>query len=179
MTTNEAVDAALVLTTVIEGAYTSLKRAFDSLPEEQVYKQPTAETNSIAWLAWHMNRWKDKQSGQAVGEDEVWVTGGWHDKFGMTEDRTGMGDTPEQVAEFKPSLEVLWGYVDAVHEAFLARIAGMNTEDLEKPVYYIPGRGSPRPAWRSLAGICSDSLKHMGQIEYLKGLFSGKGSFPA
>ena len=177
--TDKLVDATLVLTTIIDGVYSSMKRAFDGLAEEQLYQQPSADTNSIAWLAWHMNRWKDKQSAQASGKDEVWVTGGWHDKFGMPADRTGMGDTPEQVAEFKPYLELLWGYIDAVHEAFTERINAMSAEDLERSINYIPGRGEPRPAWRSLAGICSDSLKHMGQIEYLKGLFNGKGWFPA
>jgi len=174
MTTDRPADAKLVLTTIIEGIYNSMTRAFDGLPEENLYRQPTSDTNSIAWLAWHMNRWKDKQISQAIGEDEVWVTGGWHDKFDMQADRTGMGDTPEQVTAFKPSQELLWGYIDAVHQSFMSRIGAMSPDDLEKPVYYIPGRGEPRAAWRTLAGICSDSLKHMGQVEYLKGLFASQ-----
>jgi hypothetical protein len=85
----------------------------------------------------------------------------------------------EQVAEFKPSQDLLWGYIDAVHQAFMDRVGRMTPEGLEQPIYYIPGRGEPRPAWRSLAGICTDNLKHMGQIEYLRGLFTGKGWFLA
>ncbi len=179
MTTDKPADAILVITTLIEGVNGSLKRAFEGLTEEQFQQQPTADTNSIVWLAWHMNRWKDKQSAQAIGEEEVWVSGGWHDKFGMPAGRTGLGDTLEQVAEFKPSQDLLWGYIDAVHQAFMDRVGRMTPEGLEQPIYYIPGRGEPRPAWRSLAGICTDNLKHMGQIEYLRGLFTGKGWFLA
>jgi len=32
-----------------------------------------------------------------------------------------------------------------------------------------------RPAWRALAGVCSDSAQHSGQIAYLRGLMSGYG----
>ena len=179
MTTDKPADVTLFVTTLMDSAYGSLKRAFDGLTEEQLQQQPTPETNSIVWLAWRMNRWKDKQSALASGDEEVWISGGWYDKFGMPPERTGLGDTLEQVAEFKPSHALLWGYIDAAHQAFMARVEGMTPDDLEKPVNYIPGRGEPRPAWRSLLGACSDTLKHTGQIEYLRGLFTGKGWFPA
>jgi hypothetical protein len=179
MTTDKPVDVAFFITTFMEGAYGSLKRAFDGLTEEQLCQQPTSDANSIVWLAWHMNRWKDKQSAQAVGEDEVWVSGGWHDKFGMPADRTGLGDTLEQVAEFKPSQELLCGYTDAAHQAFMDRVGRMSADDLAKNINYIPGRGEPRPAWRTLMGACSDTVKHTGQIEYIRGMLTGKGWFPA
>jgi hypothetical protein len=179
MTTDKPIDVANFITTFMDGAYSSMKRAFDGLAEEQLQKQPTADTNSMVWLAWHANRWQDKQSAQAVGEDEVWVSGGWHDKFGMPADRSGIGDTLEQVAEFKPSQELLWGYIDAAHQAFTRRVESMSAEDLAKNVDYIPGRGDPRPVWRTLMGACSDTFKHTGQIEYIRGMLTGKGWFPA
>mgnify|MGYP001159521009 FL=1 len=179
MTTDKSVDVNMFVTTLMDYAYGSVKRAFDGLTQEQLHHQPTPDTNSMAWLAWHLNRWKDRQSALATGDEEVWTSGGWNDKFGMPAERTGLGDTSEQVSEFNPSPELLWGYIDAAHQRFLERVASMSPEDLEKPVHYIPGRGEPRPAWRSLYGACSDAVKHTGQIEYLRGLITGKGWFGA
>ena len=57
------------VTILLDYANGSLKRAVDGLTDEQVYHQPTEDTNNIAWLAWHMNRWKDWQghAGQRRG----------------------------------------------------------------------------------------------------------------
>lgn len=179
MTTDKPVNVTLFITTLMDAAYGSVKRAVDGLTEEQIHHQPTSDTNSIAWLAWHLTRWKDRQSARASGVEEVWISGGWYDRFSMSTERSGDGDTSEQVAEFRPSQELLWGYVDAAHQAFLGRVAHMSPEDLEKPMHYMPGMGEPRPAWRSLLGACSDTVKHTGQIEYLRGLITGKGWFGA
>ena len=37
---------------LLETAYRSLKQATDDLTDEQLYYQPTAESNSMAWLVW-------------------------------------------------------------------------------------------------------------------------------
>ena len=96
------------VTILLDYANGSLKRAVDGLTDEQVYHQPTEETNNIAWLAWHMNRWKDWQGSLVSGEEQVWIRDGWCDKFGIPAERTGIGDTTEQVAEFRPPLDLLW-----------------------------------------------------------------------
>ncbi len=167
------------VTILLDYANGSLKRAVDGLNDEQVFHQPTEDTNNIAWLAWHMNRWKDWQGSLVSGEEQVWIRDGWCERFGIPSERTGIGDTTEQVAEFRPPLDLLWSYTDAAHTTFIERVNALSAEELEQMVHYTPGRGEPRPKWRSILGVCSDTMKHTGQIEYLRGLITGKGWFGA
>ena len=167
------------VTILLDYANGSLKRAVDGLTEEQVFHQPSSDTNTIAWLAWHMNRWKDWQGHLVTGEEQVWVRDGWWERFGIPAERTGIGDTSEQVAAFRTPPALLWGYTEAAHTTFIERVNGLSVAQLEEMVQYMPGRGEHRPKWRSILGVCSDTMKHTGQIEYLRGLITGKGWFGA
>jgi hypothetical protein len=81
-----------------EAPYRWIKQAAEDLTDQQLYYQPTPETNSIAWLIWHLSRWRDRISAAIAAEPEAWVSEGWHRRFAMSADRTGLGDTLEQDA---------------------------------------------------------------------------------
>ncbi len=147
------------VTILLDYANGSLKRAVDGLTDEQVFHQPTGDTNNIAWLAWHMNRWKDWQGNLVTGEEQVWIRDGWCERFGIPAERTGIGDSTEQVAEFRPPLELLWGYTEAAHTTFIERVNSLSQEQLEEMVHYIPG---PR---RSSAEVAVDPWGVLGHYE--------------
>ena len=152
--------------------------ATDDLTDEQLYYQPSSETNSIAWLAWHMSRWQDMYASLASEEPEVWVSEGWAEKFGMEHDRTGLGDTAEQVAAFRVDRKLIFGYVDAALEAAIERVGRMTTEQLESKMLYMPYQDTV-PSSRALMAVVMDTTQHTGQISYLRGLITGKGWMPA
>ena len=52
---DDAVDLHQFIIALLESAHRSLKQATDGLTDEQLYYQPTPETNSIAWLMWHLS----------------------------------------------------------------------------------------------------------------------------
>jgi uncharacterized damage-inducible protein DinB len=158
---------------LLEGAYRSIKQATDDLTDEQLYYQPTVETNSIAWLVWHLSRWRDAISASISGEAQIWMSEGWAQRCGIAGERTGLGDTPAQVTAFRIERAVLFGYVEAAHQRTVARVAALTPTQLEQPTTSYTGE--KRPAWRALAGVCSDSAQHTGQIAYLRGLMSGYG----
>ena len=158
---------------LLEAAYRSIKQATDDLTDEQLYYQPTAETNSIAWLVWHLSRWRDAVSATISGEPQIWVSEGWAKRCGLPDERTGLGDTPAQVTAFRVERAVLFGYVDAAHQRTVARVATLTPTQLEQSITSYTGE--KRPAWRALAGVCGDSAQHTGQIAYLRGLMSGYG----
>jgi uncharacterized damage-inducible protein DinB len=172
---NVASDMALnqFIIALLETAYRSLKQATDDLTDEQLYYQPTAESNSMAWLLWHLSRWRDYISATISGEPQIWVSAGWAQQCGMPGERTGMGDTPAQVTAFHVERAVLFGYVDAAHQRTIERIATLTPAQLEQPI--VSHTGEQRPAWRALAGMCGDSAQHAGQIAYLRGMLSGYG----
>ena len=173
-TDSKLVDVNEFAITFFEGAHRTVLQAIDGLTDEELFQQPSSDTNSIGWLAWHLSRWKDQFAARAVEEEQVWVTQGWPERFGVDPERTGMGDSLEQVAAFRPAREVLLGYVEAAHQAMVERIARLSPGRLLEDSTYAPGR-EPRPVWRSLAGTVSDTGQHTGQIAYVRGLITGYG----
>jgi hypothetical protein len=169
----ESVDLNRYMVALCEAPYRWVKRTLEELPQEQLYYQPTPDTNSIAWLVWHLSRWRDRISAAVAGEPEVWVGDGWADRFGMTADRTGLGDTPEQVASFRPGLADLSGYAEAAHQALVQRVSRLTPQQWEAEIEYQPG--SRRPAWRALVSVVEDSAEHTGQVNYLRGMLAGQG----
>jgi len=171
--TTEHVDLNSFIVDRIEAAYRWIDRLSEGLTDEQFYYQPTADTNSIAWLVWHLSRWRDRISASVTGETQVWISDGWAERFSMAEDRTGLGDTPEQVAAFRVPRGQVLGYAEAAHRAILERVTKLTPEQFKQQIEYLPG--DLRPAWRVLAGVVGDSLEHVGQINYLRGMTAGLG----
>ena len=169
---------SLELVPFIEGTFTrsvnSIKQATTGLSDEQLYFQPIQDTNSIAWLAWHLSRRKDYYSSKLVGDEQVWVTEGWYQRFGMTAEETGLGHTPEQVTAFRPAPALLFGYVEAANNAAMDRISRLRPELLDREVELDANRGM-RPAWQMFNPMISDCLQHLGQISYLRGVITGRG----
>ena len=157
----------------LDASYLWIERLREGITDEQFYYRPTDDTNSIAWLVWHLSRWRDRTSAIVSGDTEVWTSGGWSQRFGMSEERTGMGDTAEQVAGFRPDRDLVLSYADGAHRAIVERVSRLTADQLEEPVKGLPGE--PRPAWRVLAGVIGDSTEHVGQINYLRGMPSGLG----
>ena len=111
------------LNDLLEDGYERIKGtlhlSLDGLTDGQLHHLPTSESNSIAWLAWHIGRGQDFEintSFRAI--DQVWIEGGWYAKCGKSADPLdhGTGYTSEQVAAFRSDTKTLQAYYDAVHE---------------------------------------------------------------
>ncbi len=112
-------------------------------------------------------------SAAIVSAPQVWVREGWYKRFGLSEEGTGLGHTPEQVAAFRVKREALFGYLDAAHHETINRVASLTPAQIGQTVEYPPG--ASRPVWQALAGMSGDSYQHAGQIAYLRGLMTGHG----
>jgi hypothetical protein len=171
--TGEQEDLKRFITALLESSWRQIKLATADLTDEQLYYQPMAETNSIAWLVWHLSRWRDFVSAIISDVPQVWVSEGWATRCGLPPERTGFGDTPEQVRTFRVEHAALFGYMDAAHRATIERLSTLTPAQFAQPITYVPG--DSRPVWRALAGVCGDSLQHTGQIAYLRGMVTGYG----
>ncbi len=150
----------------LDASYLWIERLRDGVTDEQFYYRPNADTNSIAWLVWHLSRWRDRTSAIVTGDTQVWIREGWFQCFGISEERTGLGDTPEQVADFRPDRDLVLSYADAAHRAIVDRVLKLTANQLVEHVNGL--KGEPRPAWRVLAGVIGDSSEHVGHINYLR-----------
>ncbi|MDF1604393.1 DUF664 domain-containing protein [Nocardioides sp. YIM 152315] len=144
--------------------------AVDGLTEEQLAHRPTPDANSIAWLVWHAARVQDAQVSPLAGTDEVWSSQGWAERFGLDLDPGdhGYGHSREQVDKLRASAELLGGYLRATHEATVAYLRTVTSEDLDDVV----DRDWDPPVTRGvrLVSIVDDDAQHVGQAAYLRGL---------
>lgn len=161
----------------LERIHAILRRALTALSLEEAMRQPRPDSNSIAWLVWHLTRVQDNGISGLFGQPQAWISAGWHAQFGMEADpdNEGQGHTPEQVAAFRtPSLQTLLAYhesVSARSKAFVEALTPAEFDrELDEPQY------QPRPTVGvRLVSILSDNLQHAGQVAYLRGFWQGKG----
>lgn len=173
-------EAKDLLLDALERIRSLTRRTLDGLTLEELHQQPSPDTNSIAWLIWHLTRVQDTSLSGIIGEEQTWVTQGWYARFNMPRDpkMDGFGDTPEQVAAFRaPSLQDLLDYHNHITERSKAYVSGLAPEDFDRELNEPQWQPLPTVGVR-LVSVISDNLQHAGQAAYLRGLFQGKGWLP-
>ncbi|SCF28903.1 Uncharacterized damage-inducible protein DinB (forms a four-helix bundle) [Micromonospora viridifaciens] len=159
-----------------------LTDAYDRLPElvesavtglspEQLRQAPAPGANPVGWLVWHLTRIQDHHVADLLGEEQLWVTGDWAGRLGLTADPgdTGFGHGPEQVAAVRPeSGQVLLDYHRAVLDRTRAYLRGLRPADLDQVVD--PNWDPPVTLGVRLLSVLADGLQHAGQAGYVRGL---------
>ena len=146
--------------------------------DDTLASMPNEQSNSIAWLVWHMTRVADRfihSRFQDTGQ--LWTDGGWAEKFEMeaSADEFGMGWSVEQVAAWpSPSRDVLMGYYDAVNDAARDYINGLDDDGL---AHQVPAAapGTTMSVADALGILVWDNIVHGGQVAYIRGYFEGMG----
>ncbi|MFJ1735223.1 DinB family protein [Streptomyces sp. NPDC088254] len=145
--------------------------AVEGLDADELNARPTTETNSVAWLVWHLTRVQDDHVADAFGLDQVWPSQDWEKRFGLDLPRldTGYGHSAAQVARVRvDSPGLLTGYHDAVHAQTLEALRTMTAADLER---IVDERWDPPVTLGvRLVSVLSDDLQHVGQAAYARGL---------
>jgi DinB family protein len=170
-------EAKDIVLDALERIRSILHRTLAGLTLDELYRQPTPDSNSIAWLTWHLTRVQDNGIAGLFGQEQAWISQGWHAQFDMEPDpdNEGQGHTPAQVAAFRtPSIQTLLDYHDSVSTRSKSFMAGLAPADfnreLDEPQY------QPRPTVGvRVVSILSDNLQHAGQVAYLRGVWQGIG----
>ena len=159
---------------VFQRSVNTINQATTGLADHELHFRPTEESNTIAWLAWHLSRRKDYYTAKLVGDEETWAQEAWNEQFGLRTDETGLGHSPEKVGGFRPARELLFAYVTAANDAAVHRMGRITAPLLEREVELDASRGW-RPAHQIFNPMLSDCLQHLGQIAYLRGIITGYG----
>ena len=172
MLPTESVIAAL------ERNWEMVDAALEGLDEATLARQPSEQCNSISWILWHLNRVVDTFiHTRLLDSPQLWVSEGWHSKFGMAEDPDdrGVGWTAAQVAAWSaPGREVQLGYYEALKAATRQFLSSVTATELEK-TFVFPPVAEPRTGAAALGQMTWDAVAHGGQIAYLRGYFLGMG----
>ncbi len=102
-----------ILADVYQRIFKVLEKALEGLSRDDLNYLPNPDSNSMGWLTWHLTRWQDRSISDLMGEQQLWVKDGWHEKFGRPADAadTGNGHTQQQVAAFSsPDASTLLAY---------------------------------------------------------------------
>lgn len=154
-----------------------MKGALSGLSIADLDWQPHRDCNSLGWTAWHLTRVQDSQIAELMGQEQLWIGGGWHKKFRRAADAedTGYGHTAEQVRAFKsPSAKVQLGYLRTVVERTAQYLASLAPADLERELDEPWQQPLPTVGVR-IVSILADCHQHAGEACYIRGLVKAKG----
>ncbi len=144
--------------------------AVNGLSPDELAFRPDSESNSIAWLVWHLTRIQDDHVAGLDGSEQVWTANGWEERFALPLDTsdTGYGHDPDTVALVTAEAPSLLGYYEDVHEKTLAFVRSLEETDLTRVV----DRSWDPPVTVSvrLVSVVVDDLQHVGQAAYIRGI---------
>jgi hypothetical protein len=148
------------------------KEAVVGLDVARLCEPPAPGANTIAWLVWHTARVQDHHISELLDSEQLWVTSGWAKRFGLEPDpdNTGYGHTPDEVVAVRPeSPQALLDYLDATHQRATGFVGTVDAAALDR---IVDRRWDPPVTLGvRLVSVADDSLQHVGQAAYVRGLF--------
>jgi hypothetical protein len=159
-----------VLLDAFERIRDSLHPAVNGLSVDELVYRPDAESNSIAWLVWHLTRIQDDHVADLDGRPQVWMDAGWADRFALPLDAadTGYGHDADAVAKVIADAASLLGYYEQVHQKTLGFVGSLAESDLTRVVD--EAWNPPVTMGVRLVSVVVDDLQHVGQAAYVRGL---------
>lgn len=164
-------DAKDILTDAFGRLPALVHAAVRNLTPEQLRWAPAPGANTIGWLIWHLARTEDDHVADAMGVEQIYLTGDWPARFGLKPDpsETGYGHSAAQVAQVAPeSAQTLEDYYRAVHERTMDYLAGLTDPDFDRIVD--TAWDPPVTLGVRLVSVVDDDAQHVGQAAYLRGL---------
>ena len=156
----------------LEQTHLRLMATCNGLTAEQMTWRPAPAANNIGFILWHLARNEDSRvtgTAERQGDFEVdlWVTSGWHERFGQPETAPDPGDRLGLRSLAIPAPDVLLAYAEAVNSRTVRFLETLDDARLNEHI----GRSEPRQTMGgSLRHMIVHKNNHHGQIDYLRGL---------
>ncbi|HZT97682.1 MAG TPA: DUF664 domain-containing protein [Chloroflexota bacterium] len=145
--------------------------AVRDLSSEELHRRLAPEANSIAWLVWHLTRIQDDHIAGVAGTEQVWISEGWEERFGLPFEPSaiGYGHSSQEVAQVRvESADLLTGYYDATDARTMAFLDDLGEDDLDRVV---DDRWDPPVTMCvRLVSVLCDNLEHAGQAQFIRGI---------
>ncbi len=152
--------------------HNTLAKITDGLTAKELSWQPGA-ANSIGFLILHIARSEDLNTmTRFQSKPQVWVSGKWFEKFGLTKDETSFGWDENRLTSFRfPDIKTVQSYADAVRVETKSFLDKMPPEDLERMIN-ISYLGDIALG-KALARMVLHLSGHIGEMSYIRGLKRG------
>jgi uncharacterized damage-inducible protein DinB len=167
------VDVRQLLIELFDRIPEHVQEAVEGLSAAELATAPEPGSNTIGWLVWHLIRVQDHHVAELLDEDQLWVTGDWPERFGLTPDptNTGYGHTRREMERVRPDgAGALVEYYAAVAARTRDLLQRLTEADLDRVV---------DERWRPpvtlgvrLVSVADDDIQHAGQATYVRGLLA-------
>jgi uncharacterized damage-inducible protein DinB len=148
----------------------SVHGALEGLTEDELVQAVAPDSNTVAWLVWHLTRIMDDHIAGVADSEQLWMRDGWAERFGLPFplEELGYGQTADEVRQVRVSGELLRGYHDATYERVLDYVLTVTAHDLDRVV---DERWDPPVTLGvRLVSVVNDSMQHVGQAAYVRGI---------
>jgi hypothetical protein len=148
-----------------------VEEAAKGLDTDALSRRPAPSANSVGWLLWHLIRVQDHHVSELLHTEQIWTQGDWPRRFGLDPDpdNTGYGHTAADVASVRPeNADAITGYLRAVHNRTADLLGRIDADELERVVD--DNWDPPVTLGVRLVSVADDSLQHVGQAAYVRGL---------
>ena len=153
-----------------------LLKVVDDLDDAQLAWRPSPRAHNIGFTLWHTARSDDNVLVDLRGGELEWLRGSYHTRFGHPERGVGTGWDDERAAALPlPPKADLLAYVRAVFAALDVAIEDLDEERLSTAVRSRFMGGDSTIG--EVVFVCmSHENRHLGEIEYIKGLQGMRGT---
>ncbi len=148
------------------------------LSDDQLSWSPTPRSHSLSFALWHAARCDDNYLRVHIaGRPEIWQEEGWFESWGLDRENTGMLLSDEEAAALSlPGKEGLLAYARQVWREVVATVAALRPEELAQPVNQVERTRGMTTGQVIMTHIYGHGNRHLGEMEYLKGLLGLRGS---
>jgi Protein of unknown function (DUF664) len=161
---------AELLRDLFERVATNVHGAVEGLALDALTSRIDDDTNSIAWLVWHLTRVQDDHVCEVAGVEQIWTAEGWVERFGLPfpAGATGYGQSGDDLAAVRVDADLLLGYFDAVAARTLRYVDGLVDADLDR---IVDERWDPPVTLGvRLISVADDDIQHAGQAALVRGV---------
>lgn len=171
-------DALQFIRGQMQGMHRLYDRVISVLTDEQLHHVAAPGVQPIAFSLWHYVRTEDNIIQFVIQRrPTVWMEGGWPDRFGLDPRGQGTGMTDEAATSLRINSLPDWlTYMSQVWSATDAYLGSLSPDGLEQTRVTIKPVGE-MSLLDALGGMClTHGYRHLGEIEYARGLVGLKGA---
>lgn len=168
-------DSRELLLSAFDNIEQALRGAVEGIDPDLLTARLDPQSNTIAWLTWHLTRVQDDHVAEVAGRGQAWAEAGWADRFGLPfdVDATGYGFSSEDVAAVQVSdPALLTRYHAEVHRRTAEFLQGLSETDTDTDLDRVVDENWDPPVTLGvrLVSVVTDDLQHAGQAAILRGL---------
>jgi len=160
----------------IRGMHGLYDRVTVDLDDRQLNHVPAGGHQNIAFCLWHYVRTEDNAIQFVIQrKPTVWMEGGWAEKFGLDAKSQGTGFTDDEARAFRiHGAADFRQYMFDVFRKTEEFVATLSPEEAARKITVKPlGEMS---ILQAISGLCmTHGYRHLGEIEFAKGLVAAKG----